>query len=298
MEEQDRRAGALVEVVHAQSVLLEVVRLEVVAGQALELLVRGAVGVHAPTLTRRLGFAAQRERSFGWPSLLPFRPIPTTRRSSSRRRMTGRQRAEVFVEESVTEPPPPKRPVFWPWLLALLALVLVGLGAVYFFTRDDDNDETTTTSTAATTTAQVTVPDVVGTTSSEATATLRGAGLDANLVSVPSDRSPGTVVAQNPSAGEEVSDGSTVRLNVAEAAKPAPDDNRAGDDCADHDRRARAGCCSRRGRPGARRCSPRLQRGGTEGRGRSTFPRTSRQAASWHRRDRRAPSSRPATPFS
>ncbi len=130
--------------------------------------------------------------------------------------------SEVFVEESVTEPPPPKRPVFWPWLLALLALVLVGLGAVYFFTRDDDNDETTTTSTAATTTAQVTVPDVVGTTSSEATATLRGAGLDANLVSVPSDRSPGTVVAQNPSAGEEVSDGSTVRLNVAEAAKPAP----------------------------------------------------------------------------
>ena len=92
----------------------------------------------------------------------------------------------------------------------------------YFFTRDDDNDETTTTSTVATTTAQVTVPDVVGTTSSEATATLRGAGLDANLVSVPSDRSPGTVVAQNPSAGEEVSDGSTVRLNVAEAAKPAP----------------------------------------------------------------------------
>ena len=130
--------------------------------------------------------------------------------------------SEVFVEESVTEPPPPKRPVFWPWLLALVALVLVGLGAVYFFTRDDDNDETTTTSTAATTTAQVTVPDVVGTTSSEATATLRGAGLDANLVSVPSDRSPGTVVAQNPSAGEEVSDGSTVRLNVAEAAKPAP----------------------------------------------------------------------------
>ena len=130
--------------------------------------------------------------------------------------------SEVVVEESVTEAPPPKRPVFWPWLLALLALVLVGL-AVIFLTRDDD-DETTTTSTAATTTAQVTVPDVVGAiTSSEATATLRGAGLDANLVSVPSDRSPGTVVAQNPSAGEEVSDGSTVRLNVAEGRRqPAP----------------------------------------------------------------------------
>ncbi len=130
--------------------------------------------------------------------------------------------SEVLVEESVTEPPPPKRPVLWPWLLALLVLVLAGLGVAYFLTRDDDNDATTTTSTVATTTAQVTVPDVVGTTSSEATATLRNAGLDANLVSVPSDRSPGTVIAQNPSAGEEVSDGSTVRLNVAEAAKPAP----------------------------------------------------------------------------
>jgi eukaryotic-like serine/threonine-protein kinase len=129
---------------------------------------------------------------------------------------------EVFVEESVTEPPPPKRPVLWPWLLALLVLVLVGLGAAYFLTRDDDNDAATTTSTAAATAPQVTVPDVVGTTSSEATATLRDAGLDVNLVSVPSDRSPGTVIAQNPPAGEEVSDGSTVRLNVAEAAKPAP----------------------------------------------------------------------------
>ena len=128
----------------------------------------------------------------------------------------------MFVEESVTEPPPPKRPVLWPWLLALLVLVLVGLGVAYFLTRDDDNDAATTTSTAATTAPQVTVPDVVGTTSSEATATLRDAGLDVNLVSVPSDRSPGTVIAQNPPAGEEVADGSSVRLNVAEAATPAP----------------------------------------------------------------------------
>ena len=130
--------------------------------------------------------------------------------------------SEVFVEESETEPPGPRRPMIWPWLLALLVVVLVGLGAAYFLTRDDDNDATTTTSTAATTRPQVTVPDVVGTTSSEATATLRDAGLDVNLVSVPSDRSPGTVIAQNPPAGAEAADGSTVRLNVAEAAKPAP----------------------------------------------------------------------------
>lgn len=131
--------------------------------------------------------------------------------------------SEVFVEEEETEPPPPRRPVIWPWLLALLVFVLGGLGAYFLLARDDDEAQApTTSSTVATTTRQVTVPDVVGTTSSEATATLRDEGLTANLVSVPSDRAPGTVIAQNPSSGEEVAEGSSVRLNVAETAKPAP----------------------------------------------------------------------------
>jgi len=63
----------------------------------------------------------------------------------------------------------------------------------------------------------VDVPDVVGTTSSEATATLRDAGLEANVVSVPSAEAAGTVLAQNPAAGATVSAGSAVRLNVAQA---------------------------------------------------------------------------------
>jgi beta-lactam-binding protein with PASTA domain len=132
----------------------------------------------------------------------------------------------VFVEqqEEVVEPPP-RRPTLWPWLLALLVLVLAGLAAAYFLTRDDDEQATTTaaTSTAATATAaeQVTVPDVVGTTSSQATETLRDAGLEANLVSVPSDRAPGTVVAQSPAAGSEQPEGATIRLNVAEATGAA-----------------------------------------------------------------------------
>lgn len=62
----------------------------------------------------------------------------------------------------------------------------------------------------------VEVPDVTGTTSSQATATLRDAGFDVNLVSVPSDEPAGTVIAQNPSAGAEAEPGSTVRLNVAQ----------------------------------------------------------------------------------
>ena len=62
----------------------------------------------------------------------------------------------------------------------------------------------------------VAVPDVVGTTSSEATATLRAAGLDANLVAVPSDKPGGTVLAQSPAAGAKAKAGTKVRLNVAQ----------------------------------------------------------------------------------
>ena len=132
----------------------------------------------------------------------------------------------VFVEqqEEVVEPPP-RPPTIWPWLLALLVLVLAGLAAAYFLTREDDEQATTTAATTAATTEattaaaeQVTVPDVVGTTSSQATETLRDAGFEVNLVPVPSDRAPGTVVAQSPAAGSEQPEGTSVRLNVAEAA--------------------------------------------------------------------------------
>ena len=138
--------------------------------------------------------------------------------------------SDVFVEpreeirEETVEEPPRRMPTIWPWLLALLLLVLGGLGAYYYLSRDDD-DSAATTTTAQTTTASTTttaeqksVPDVVGTTSSEATETLRDAGFEVNLVSVPSDRPPGTVVAQAPAPGSEQAEGSTVRLNVAQAA--------------------------------------------------------------------------------
>lgn len=135
--------------------------------------------------------------------------------------------SEVFVEQ--TEDVPPRRPLpqIWPGLLALLVLVVGGLAAAYFLTRDDGKDTTPTTTaattTAATTTAaqQVAVPDVVGTTSSEATATLRDAGFTVNLVAVPSDSPSGQVVAQDPVAGGDAPEGSAVRINVAEK-RPSP----------------------------------------------------------------------------
>ena len=52
VQQEDGRPGALVEVVHAQPVLLRVVRLEAVAGQIVELLVGRSVGVHRTTLRR------------------------------------------------------------------------------------------------------------------------------------------------------------------------------------------------------------------------------------------------------
>src|SRR5918994_2240966 len=131
-----------------------------------------------------------------------------------------RPEGEVVVERTETVPPRRRPPVIWPWLLALLLLVLGGLGALYYFTQDDDDDEPDATATAPATTAAelVRVPDVVGTTSSEATATLRDAGLEANVVPVPSDQPSGQVLAQDPAAGTEAAEGSRVRLNVAQEA--------------------------------------------------------------------------------
>ena len=130
------------------------------------------------------------------------------------------------VEQSETVPPRRRLPEIWPWLLALLVLVLAGLAAAYFITRDDDEPAASTTAptvstataTTNTTAAMARVPDVVGTTSSEATATLRDAGFEANVVAVPSDKPSGQVVAQSPAAGTDAPEGSTVRLNVAQAA--------------------------------------------------------------------------------
>ena len=62
--------------------------------------------------------------------------------------------------------------------------------------------------------AVTTVPNLVGTTQTDAQAQLQAAGLKANIVPVPSPEPTGTVVAQNPSSGQAPR-GSAVRLNVS-----------------------------------------------------------------------------------
>jgi beta-lactam-binding protein with PASTA domain len=64
----------------------------------------------------------------------------------------------------------------------------------------------------------VPVPDVTGQTQQAATAALRQAGLKASSAQVPSSQPKGTVVAQSPTAGQKVAQGSSVRLNVSNGA--------------------------------------------------------------------------------
>ncbi len=62
------------------------------------------------------------------------------------------------------------------------------------------------------------VPSLVGLSQGDATAQLGTAGLEANVVPVPSAEPAGTVVAQNPPAARQVRRGSTVRLNVSKGS--------------------------------------------------------------------------------
>jgi beta-lactam-binding protein with PASTA domain len=82
-------------------------------------------------------------------------------------------------------------------------------------TTTTQSTATTTTTRTTTTTASATVPDVVGSTLSGAVSQMRAASLLADSYPVASDQPGGTVVAQEPAAGDSVDAGSIVRLNVS-----------------------------------------------------------------------------------
>jgi len=88
----------------------------------------------------------------------------------------------------------------WRWaIIGALALALVGL-AVWALTRP----------------AQVVVPSVLGKPEEQATTTLEDAGFEVDTTGVPTDQPPGTVLEQDPRAGEEADEGSTVLLTVSQ----------------------------------------------------------------------------------
>ncbi len=108
------------------------------------------------------------------------------------------------VEEVVVERKPSRA---WLWVLLAVVAVLVALGAVWALTRDQGGG--------------VTVPGVTGMTQQEAGATLADAGLVTGKVTrVQSSEPVGTVVAQDPAAGDKVDEGAAVDLEVAGAPTP------------------------------------------------------------------------------
>jgi beta-lactam-binding protein with PASTA domain len=103
-----------------------------------------------------------------------------------------------YYADPVDEHGERRRPPWWAWLLAALALAAIVLGIV-LLTRPGN----------------VTVPRVVGQDVASATAELRGAGLKASIDRVASSRPIDEVLAQDPSGGDEAKDGSTVTLTVS-----------------------------------------------------------------------------------
>ena len=118
---------------------------------------------------------------------------------------------EVVEEEEYVPPRRPPLPRLWPWLLALLLLVIGGLVAWFLLSRDNDHKRTTTPVVAST----VAVPRVIGL--QEATAVQRLAKKD--LVPKPVFRAskfaPGIVFGQTPAEGSKVARRSAVTLLVS-----------------------------------------------------------------------------------
>ncbi len=83
-------------------------------------------------------------------------------------------RAEVVEEEVV---PPRQPPRIWPWLLALLLIVLAGLAAYLLLARDDE---------------KTVVPKVVGLTEAQARTRLAEEELEMDVDRRPSNKRPGS----------------------------------------------------------------------------------------------------------
>jgi beta-lactam-binding protein with PASTA domain len=113
-------------------------------------------------------------------------------------------------EEEVVAAPGPRPPRIWPWLLALLVLVLAGLAGAYFATRDDDDDDSRGA------VATTTVPDVVGLQVPDATRRLVADGLRSQIARAPSERPRGIVIRQRPAARTTLERGRSVTLVVSQ----------------------------------------------------------------------------------
>ena len=112
-------------------------------------------------------------------------------------------RGQYVQEEVVT--PPPRRPLIWPWLVLLLALVIAGIAGANLLTRDEGGSA-----------ANTEVPDVVGLSTAAATEKLAQRGYSAIVRGrVSSGTRLGTVLSQSPPSGTELDRGGQVTIVVA-----------------------------------------------------------------------------------
>jgi eukaryotic-like serine/threonine-protein kinase len=109
-------------------------------------------------------------------------------------------RDDAVVEEYVSEERRPEPPKIWPWLLALLLLVVGGLAAYWFLVREDE---------------KATVPSVVGLQEPEARIRIEEAGLEADVDQRAAEAPSGRVVAQTPGAGAQLDEGEQVEIAVS-----------------------------------------------------------------------------------
>jgi hypothetical protein len=75
---------------------------------------------------------------------------------------------------------PPRPPRLWPWLVAILVVVLAGLAGAYVLTRDDDDESAT-------------VPNVIGLLEREAVRRIEAADLRARSQRFRTGRAAGRV---------------------------------------------------------------------------------------------------------
>lgn len=111
--------------------------------------------------------------------------------------IVSERRHEEVTE--VVEEAPPRPPRIWPWLLALLLLVVAGAVAYFLLAGDD----------------KTTMPRVVGMTETQARALIADAELETDVDRRPGERRAGVVFAQTPGAGTQLNEGERVEIAVS-----------------------------------------------------------------------------------
>jgi eukaryotic-like serine/threonine-protein kinase len=110
----------------------------------------------------------------------------------------------------------PNRKRLWVLLLVIGVVLLAGVAGVYAFTRGDSAGGGATTASTATTSALVEIPDLVGQSQADATASLEQLGLVVLVTKQASaDVPPDQVIAMRPSPGGKVPTGTTIELQVS-----------------------------------------------------------------------------------